>query len=323
MIDYHEPLFEGHAPTADRCRRVLMNCIPIPSPCSPRQINPPISLLSQLLIPRAQHQKTENYSSHVIPLVLVLTLSSSSSPSWSPLLVNPCVSGALRERTRVTPTPNTKHRTSAVSAGGLRQPASDASDPPDRPGPALATDQQAPILFQGADRLLELGALDLDTRALTHALEQLGVPDAAAGADVVVIIHDPQHRALQFVTAPSLHGAATLAEQAHVDEARAGIGRAGFDGRFDQADRFGDVALLDGLGQAHLGVRLAQADHGLELPCRRGDAPLRALDVRALVAHRNVRVRQGRGGRGGERWVDVAARVGDVRGQELDGLGGG
>lgn len=68
-------------------------------------------------------------------------------------------------------------------------------------------------------------------------------------------------------------------------------------------------------------MRLRQADHALELTGGRGDAALGGADVLAELAHGDIGGDEGFGGGRGDGGLDVGAGVGDVGGEEFDGLG--
>ena len=88
----------------------------------------------------------------------------------------------------------------------------------------------------------------------------------------------------------------------------------------DESNRFVDVFLRDFSAETHLGVRLRETDHGLELSRRGGYAALGGADVLAEFAHGDVGGYEGVGGGLGDDGVDRGAGVGDVGGEEFDGL---
>jgi len=67
-------------------------------------------------------------------------------------------------------------------------------------------------------------------------------------------------------------------------------------------------------------MRFCQPDHAFELAGGGGDAALGGADVLAELAHGDVGGDEGFAGGGGDGGLDVGAGVGDVGGEEFDGL---
>lgn len=80
------------------------------------------------------------------------------------------------------------------------------------------------------------------------------------------------------------------------------------------------IVFTHGGGEAHLGVCFREPDHGFELARGGGDAPVGGADVFAEFAHGDVGADEGGRGVGGEGRVAAGAGVGDVGGEEFDGL---
>jgi hypothetical protein len=70
-------------------------------------------------------------------------------------------------------------------------------------------------------------------------------------------------------------------------------------------------------------VRFGQTNHRLELTGRGGNSTFLSSNVFAQFSHGHVGADEGVGGGLGYRGVDVGASVGDVGGEELDGLESG
>lgn len=209
------------------------------------------------------------------------------------------------------PTPN--HTQSKLNSS------SSSRNSPDDPPRALTHDLDPALLLQTPNRICELRAFDRNRATLAQSSDQVSIPHTTVATTNHLIEHT-QQASLQILPPLPLASASTFGQQSHINETGAGVCCGLLESGLDEADSFVDIVFRDSGGEAHFGVRFGQTDHAFELTGGGGDAALGGADVFSQLAHGNVGGHEGFASGGRDGGLHGVAGVGDVGGEELDGL---